>query len=195
MADDADPTDRELTGPAAPDSALSTSGEPPLARDEHPHAHRLSLIAVSLILVLLGGLAGWQGSQVREVRKAQQDRAEFLRVARQGALNLTTIGSATAEGDIQRILDISTGVFREDFQQRSQPFIDAVKQAHSTTSGSITDAGLQSVAGDGAQALVAVAVTTSNAAAAEQETRSWRMRISVQRTDSGVKVADVEFVP
>ncbi|MDG4668060.1 Mce protein [Mycobacterium sp. 236(2023)] len=158
-------------------------------------ADRLGLVVVTLIVVSLAGLVGWQATQVSEARKDQEERAIFLQVARQGALNLTTISHATAEQDVQRILDSSAGTFRDDFELRAQPFIDAVKNAQSTTTGSITEAGLEAQADGSAEAIVAVAVKTSIADAAEQETRSWRMRVALQRTDSGVKVVDVEFVP
>ena len=50
----------------------------------------------------------------------------FVQVARQGALNLTTIDCQSADADVQRILDSATGTFYDDFSKRSQPFIDVV---------------------------------------------------------------------
>jgi len=163
--------------------------------DDRIAATRIALVAVSLIVVALAGLVAWQLHQVSNVRKLGQERALYLEVAKQGALNLTTIAFTTVDSDIARILDSSTGAFHDDFEQRSQPFIDVVKQARSASVGSITDAGLVSVDADGASAIVAVTVKTSDAAAAEQEPRSWRMRILVERVDSGAKVSNVEFVP
>ena len=48
---------------------------------------------------------------------------------------------------------------------------------------------------DGADVLVAVTVKTSNAGAAEQEPRAWRMNITVQKVGDEAKVANVRFVP
>ena len=45
-----------------------------------------------------------------------------------------------------------------------------------------------------AQVLVAVTVKTSNAGAAEQEPRAWRMKITVQKVGDEAKVANVRFV-
>jgi len=47
-------------------------------------------------------------------------------VARQAALNLTTISYNTARGHIQRLLDMATGEFYDDLQQRTTPFVDVV---------------------------------------------------------------------
>jgi Mce-associated membrane protein len=119
----------------------------------------------------------------------------FLQVGRQGALNLTTIDWQHAEGDVQRILDSATGTFYDDFQKRSQPFVEVVKQAQSKSVGSIAEAGVESISGDSAQVLVAVTVKTSNAGAPDQAPRAWRMRISVQKVGDEAKVSNVEFVP
>jgi Mce-associated membrane protein len=116
-------------------------------------------------------------------------------VGRQGALNLTTISYTEADADVARILDSATGTFHDDFQKRSQPFIEVVKQAQSKTEGTVTAAGLESVKGDSAQVLVAVSVKTTNAGAPEPQPHAWRMRIDVQKVDDGVKVSNVGFVP
>jgi Mce-associated membrane protein len=69
-----------------------------------------------------------------------------------------------------------------------------VKQAKSTSVGTITEAGLESEESGHARVLVAVAVKTSNAGAPEQDPRTWRMRITVQKDGDQAKVSNVEFV-
>jgi len=76
-----------------------------------------------------------------------------------------------------------------------QPFVDVVRQTQSKSVGTVTEAGVESESGDQAQVLVAVSVKTSNAGAAQQQPRAWRMRISVQKAGASAKVSDVEFVP
>lgn len=146
-------------------------------------------------VVVLAMLVGWLGFRTYEARQAQTQQRQLLQAARQGALNLTTIDWQHADADVGRILDGATGQFYDDFAKRSRPFIDVLKQSKAVTVGTITEAGLESETGDGAQALVAVAVKTSNAGAPEQEARAWRMRVFVQKVDDGIKVSNVEFVP
>jgi Mce-associated membrane protein len=58
------------------------------------------------------------------------------------------------------------------------------------------EAGAESESDNEAQVLIAVTVNTSNVGAPELPPRSWRMRISVQKTgDDEAKVSNVEFVP
>lgn len=146
-------------------------------------------------LVALAGLTGWLGLHDQRARVAEQLRREMVQVARQGAVNLTTIDHQRVEQDVQRILDSSTGEFRDDFAGRAGPFIDAARQAQSTSVGTVTEAGLESVSGDEGRVLVALTVMTSNRGVPERQPKAWRVRVTVANTDDGVKVTRVEFVP
>jgi len=154
---------------------------------------RVMLVGLAVV-VALSGLAGWWGWRAYQIHQVQVQRSQFLQVARQGALNLTTIDWQHADTDVERILDSATGPFYDDFAERSQSFIDVVRQAQATTTGTIAEAGLESETPDSAQVLVAVNVETANVAAPEQTPRAWRMRLTVQKVDDQVKVSNVEFV-
>ncbi|HXY64436.1 MAG TPA: hypothetical protein VEI45_08830 [Mycobacterium sp.] len=154
-------------------------------------------IAVSVaIVVALVGLGGWLGFRVHQDDQVQAQRNLYVQVARQTAINLTTINYTEVDADIKRVLDSATGAFHDEFQNRSQPFVEVVKKVQSKSEGTISEAGLLSYTKDQAQVLVAVAVKTSMAAApADQEPRRWRMRLTVDRTEDSAKVSNVEFVP
>ncbi len=154
-------------------------------------------IAVSVaIIVALVGLGGWLGFRVYQDHQEQAQRNLYLQVARQTAINLTTINYTEVDADIKRVLDSATGAFHDEFQNRSQPFVEVVKKVQSKTEGTIAEAGLLSYTKDKAQVLVAIAVKTSMAGApADQEPRRWRMRLTVDKTGDGAKVSNVEFVP
>jgi Mce-associated membrane protein len=155
-----------------------------------------ALIAAGLIIVAgSGGAAGWLGYQAQLAREAKSQHSLFLQVARQAAVNLTTISYTEVDADIQRILDAATGAFRDDFQKRSGPFVEVVKQVQSKSEGTVNEAGFLNENREQAQVLLAVSVKTATAAAPEQEPRRWRLRIDVQKTTDGAKVSNVEFVP
>ena len=162
--------------------------------DSPARSVRRAVLSGSAIVVSLSVLVGWLGFRAYQAHQEQALQSQLLQAARQGALNLTTIDWQHAEGDMQRILDGATGQFYDEFASRSQPFIEVVKQAKSTSVGTITEAGLESEEGGHARVLVAVAVKTSNAGAPEQDPRAWRMRITVQKDGDQAKVSNVEFV-
>jgi Mce-associated membrane protein len=154
-------------------------------------------IAVGVaIIVALFGLGGWLGFRVHQDNQVQAQRNLYVQVARQTAINLTTINYAQVDADIKRVLESATGAFHDEFQNRSQPFVEVVKKVQSKSEGTISEAGLLSYTRDQAQVLVAVAVKTSMAEApADQEPRRWRMRLTVDKTGDSAKVSNVEFVP
>ncbi|MGA8546955.1 MAG: mammalian cell entry protein [Mycobacterium sp.] len=156
-----------------------------------------ALIAAGLVVIAaLAGVGGWLGYRVYQDREAQAQRNLYVQVARQTAVNLTTIDYTEVDADIKRILESATGNFFDDFQKRSQPFVDVVKKLQSKSEGTVSEAALLSETKDQAQVLVAVSVKTTVAAAPpEQEPRRWRMRIHVQQTGDGAKVSNVDFVP
>jgi Mce-associated membrane protein len=154
-------------------------------------------IAVGIaIIVALFGLGGWLGFRVHQDDQVQAQRNLYVQVARQTAINLTTINYSEVDADIKRVLDSATGAFHDEFQNRSQPFVEVVKKVQSKSEGTISEAGLLSYTKDQAQVLVAVAVKTSMAGAPpDQEPRRWRMRLTVDKTGDNAKVSNVEFVP
>lgn len=156
--------------------------------------HRLALGMGLVTIVAMTALASWLGYQAHQSHQASEQRQLYLQVARQGALNLTTIDWQHADGDVQRILDSATGRFYDDFSKRSQPFVDVVKKVKSKSVGTIAEAGLESQSREGAQVLVAISVKTALADAPDQNPRAWRMRITVRKVGSDLKISDVEFV-
>jgi Mce-associated membrane protein len=147
-------------------------------------------------IVALVGVAGWLGYRLHQDHQVQAQRNLYVQVARQTAINLTTISYTEIDADIKRVLDSATGAFHDEFQNRSKPFVEVVKKVQSKTEGTIAEAGLLTYTKDQAQVLVAVAVKTSLAAApADDEPRRWRMRVTVDKTGDGAKVSNVEFVP
>ncbi|WP_108923755.1 mammalian cell entry protein [Mycobacterium montefiorense] len=175
--------------------AESDAAEPDSAPQTRASKTGPAIVFGVVVTVALAILLCWLGFRVHQSQQAQAQRSQLLQVARQGALNLTTIDWRHADADVRRILDSATGEFYNDFSKRSQPFIEVLQQAKATTVGTITEAGLESQTADTAQALVAVSVQTSNAGENDPVPRVWRMRITVQKAGDQVKIANVGFVP
>ena len=146
-------------------------------------------------LVVLTAVCGWLGYSTYQEKKAAHLRQELIQVARQGAVNLTTIDFEHADDDVKRILESSTGQFFDEFSSRSAPFIEVVKKVQSKSAGTVTAAGIESVSGQEGQVLVAVTVKTTKRGVPDEQPRYWRMRMTVAKQGADAKVAKVEFVP
>ena len=191
---DALDVDDNVEDSAAESAADDADTAPPAPTKGPVSAPRRATLFGLAVVAALAVLVGWLGFHAHQSHQAQVQRSQFLQVARQGALNLTTIDWQHADADVRRIMDGSTGEFYDDFAKRSQAFIAVLKQAKASSVGTITEAGLESETADTAKALVAVSVQTSNAGVPEQVPRAWRMRIDVKKVGDQVKVDKVGFV-
>ena len=146
-------------------------------------------------LVILIAVTGWLGWQDIQIRRAEHLRDAMVQAGRDGVVALTTIDHEQVDEDVQRILDSSTGKFRDDFAQRADSFTEGARKAQSKSVGTVSEAGVESVDGDRGRVLVTLIVMTSNRGAPEQQPKVWRTRVTVDKDDGVYKVAAVEFIP
>jgi Mce-associated membrane protein len=149
-------------------------------------------VACTCALLAASGYMSW--SHQRALRH-QQRAAEFAAAARQGVVALFSIDHGKAKEDVQRILDNSTGQFREDFQREAKDFTQAAQDAKVVTEGTVQAAAVESMTDDSAVVLVAATSTVTNAAGAKQDPRPWRLSVNVARDGDRIKISKVEFVP
>jgi Mce-associated membrane protein len=181
---------------AVDESAVEPAPRVPRLRWIPRDATTLGLLASALCVCVLAGLVSWLGVTAYHARATQQQRQLFLQAGRQGALDLATIRYTDVDADVQRVLDASTGKFYDEFKSHTADFATAVRQAKSSSTGTVSEAGIESVDGDTARVLVSMAVRTATVQAQDQEPRHWRMRMTVKKVDQSLpKVVDVEFVP
>ncbi|MDJ0441100.1 hypothetical protein QNA26_29605 [Rhodococcus qingshengii] len=132
----------------------------------------------------------------RDAEAAKAQRLAYVQAARQGVVNILSVNFNTADSDVQRILDGATGAWRDEFSPQAAPFIDVVKQAQVVTTADITEAGLERIGDDDtAQVLIAATSKVTNAAGANEDPRSFRVRVSLSRDSGQLKVSKMEYVP
>lgn len=134
------------------------------------------------------------GKHAQVAADRAQDRAS-VEAARDGVMALLSIDHTRAKQDVQRVLDLSTGRFREDFASDADDFVKTAVDSQAVTKGSVSVAALQSVRDDSGVVLVAASSKVTNASGAKEDTRPWRMRVTVTRDGDIWKMSDVEFVP
>ncbi|MFI6431198.1 mammalian cell entry protein [Rhodococcus oryzae] len=175
------------------DADPAGAASPAVATGSRPRGALVAGTALlAVVAVLLATACGVMVWQHRSASELQSERETYLRVAREGALNLTTIDHNNAEADVQRVLDGATGEFYDDFDRRSQGFITVVRDAKVTTVGESAAAGIETEAADSATVLVQVASRVSNGTGAQDQQRVQRLRVTVDREQS--KISRVEYL-
>ena len=159
-----------------------------------PQVRRRVLIAGVVLVAILAVVCGWSGYLVYQDRAADRVRELFVETGKRVAVDVTTIDHMRAESDVRRVLDSATGTFRADFSGRSAALIDVVKRTQSTSVGTVTEAGLESLSGNEGRVLVSIAVTTETFGIAVKQPRYWRIRMTLVRDEDSAKVSKLDFV-
>lgn len=155
-------------------------------------------IAAAVLVVGIGalltvtGLMIWQHQRV-EAQRAH--RAQIVDAAKTGVAALLSIDYTHAKADVQKVIDLSTGTFKDDFTKGAEDFVKTAEQSKAVTVGSISAAALESDNGDSGVVLLAASSQVTNANGAKQDPRAWRMSVTVTRDGDKLKMSNVEFVP
>jgi Mce-associated membrane protein len=125
----------------------------------------------------------------------QQRRAEYSAAARQSVVTLMSLDFNKAKEDVQRIIDNSTGTFRDDFKNQADDFIKVAQESKVITEVTVNATAIDSMTDDSAVVLVSASSRVTNSAGAKQEPRSWRLSVNLERDGGQIKMSKVEFVP
>jgi Mce-associated membrane protein len=147
---------------------------------------------VTFTCLALTGLMLWQHREVTAQR--DQDR-RFVDAARAGVTALLSIDHTRAQADVQRVLDLSTGTFRDDFARSAEDFVKTALDSRAVTTGTVNAAALDTLDGDNGVVLVTATSEVTNANGADQDPRPFRISVTVTRDGDTAKMSDVEFVP
>lgn len=140
----------------------------------------------------LTGVMLWQH---REVAAQRSQDLQFVDAARAGVTALLSIDHSRAQADVARVLDLSTGPFREDFERSAEDFVKTAVDSKAVTTGTVNAAALDARDGDTGVVIVAATSEVTNVNGADQDPRPFRMSVTVTRDAGTPKISDVEFVP
>lgn len=156
------------------------------------------VLGIVVAVLSIAGLASTSAWIIVTHQQAEQQRsrnAEFAAAARQGVVTLMSLNFNRAADDVQRIVDNSTGQFKQDFEAQSKDFIRVAEESKVITDATVTATGVKNMTDDTADVLVAAYSTVTNAQGAKEEPRTWRLIVSMARDGGQLKVAKVEFAP
>ncbi|BBY41764.1 hypothetical protein [Mycolicibacterium celeriflavum] len=159
---------------------------------------RWKIVAAVLAIILTLAFAVASGFMVWHHRQAveeQERTAEFAAAARQSVVTLMSLDFNKAQENVKRIIDNSTGQFKEDFEAQAEDFARVAKDSKVVTEVTVNVAAVKSMTDNSATALVSATSRVTNSAGANQEPRSWRLMVDLVREGDQIKMSKVEFVP
>ena len=160
--------------------------------------HWLGLVCAAVVVLLLyaaGAAGGYMAWEHHVAVRDRQKSAEFVAGARQAVVALMSMGFQNARQNTQRVVDDSTGQFRDDFTKHLNDFTKDLEQSKVTTTVTVNGAAVQSIKGDSATVLVAATSDVSNSAGAQHEPRPWRLIVTMTRDGGRPKMSKLEFIP
>jgi Mce-associated membrane protein len=150
---------------------------------------------VVLCTCALLAASGYMVWQHRQAVQEQQRAAEYAAAGRQSVVTLMSLDFNKAQEDVDRIINNSTGSFRDDFKNQAADFVKVAQESKVITEVTVNAVGVQAMTKDSASVLVSATSRVTNAAGAKQEPRTWRLAVSLQRDGGQIKMSKVEFVP
>jgi Mce-associated membrane protein len=151
-----------------------------------------AVVVVAIASLVVTGIMVVQHQKVTALHAHQN---QLIDAARTGVTALLSIDYNRAKDDVQHVIDLSTGTFRDDFSRGADDFVQTAQKSKAVTVGTIKSAALEKDGGDTGVVLLAASSTVTNSNGAQKDPRAWRMSVTVARDGDKYKMSNVEFVP
>lgn len=171
------------------------SASTPARRRNAPRAWR-AVVGVVLAVLIICGAAGISGSMWwthRNVVERQQRTAEFMAAARSSITGLMSIDFTKARDDVQRVIDTSTGQFKDQFQASADDLIAALEQSKVNTTVTVDAVAVKEVTDDSAVVLVTATSRASSVSGPHRDPQIFRVVLTLERDRGQLKMSRVEF--
>ncbi|MGO9152900.1 hypothetical protein [Mycobacterium sp.] len=177
------------------DETVAGANEPARRRSRMPSASTLAKPVAIILILGFTAASGYMVWKSHEATRQRQRTAAFVTGARQGVINLTSLDFNRAKEDVQRVIDSSTGEFKDQFQQRAADFTRVVQESKAITEGTVNGAAVESMDEHSAKVLVCATSRVTNKPDAKDEPRMWRLKVTMADDGGQYKMSKVEFVP
>ncbi|MCV7228964.1 hypothetical protein [Mycolicibacterium komossense] len=197
-AEDEDDTNEASDGEASEDDLSDDDLDDPAEQRRFKLVWWWPAVAVTVaILVLCGSLfaTGYFIKQHHDATALSDLKSQFETGARQDVVNLMSLNFNSAQTDLQRVIDSTTGQFHDDFQKSAGDFLSVMKESKVVTTASVSAVAVESMTKDSAVVLVAAVSQVANTASGQPTPRNWRLSVTVNKVNDQIKMSRVEFVP
>lgn len=153
-----------------------------------------AVVAVISALVLAGS-GGVFFYHQHQANALHERRAEYIQVAKQTVINLSTMKDGTADQDIDRILSVVSGDLKAEYAQNRDLYKQIFQQIKVQSNGQVLAAAIEDEGPDSAHVLVLGQQTVTNASSNQPQLKDYRFRVTVTKDGSGnVTASKLEFV-
>jgi Mce-associated membrane protein len=159
-----------------------------------PKLSTLAQAAAILLILAFVTFSGYTLWEHHDVEQRQERTAAFVAGAKRGVVNMTSLDFNKAKEDVQRVIDSSTGEFKDDFARRAADFTKVIEQSKVVTEGTVNAAALVSMDEDSAVVLVSATSHITSSAGSKNGPLPWRLRVTVTEEGGQYKMSKVEFV-
>jgi Mce-associated membrane protein len=108
-------------------------------------------------------------------------------------VTLMSIDANKAREYVQRVIDNSTGKFKDDMQATAYDLTKAIEQSKVGVKVNVERVGVESMTDDSAVVLVAAKSVLTNADNRKRGPQAWRISIELQRDGGQFKISKVDF--
>lgn len=168
-----------------------TEVDPP-ARSRRGIAVLAALAALLLVAAVVLGVV--VKGQVDDRNRLTDARTAALAAGRQMIVNLDSISASTVDRDLQRVLDGSTGKFKEQFARAKEQLKTLVVQRKTVSKGEVLSAGVVRADAESATLLVAANRRVKDSTATTDQVAHDRWKLEMEKRGGKWLVADLEPV-
>jgi Mce-associated membrane protein len=164
--------------------------------DDVTRGPRVKVTSVVLALVLLALLvsSGLFGREWREAARQEDREAAVLDAARDQAIAFTTLDYRDVDEDVQRVLDGSTGAFREQYEASLAQLKELSVANQAVSEGTVLEAGLVSLDDRSARVIVVADSQVTNSSTRAPQPRHYRLQLDLSLANGEWLTSDLQFV-
>lgn len=161
-----------------------------------PRRRRRVALAAAAVLAAAGvALTATMLVKHGQLAAQRADESRRIEAARTAVTALLSIDHTRARADVERVLELTSGTFRDDFARSADDFVSTAERYQTVTTGEVKAAALETMTADSAVVLVAAVSQVTNASGAREDPRPFRMSVTVTRDGGQFTMSGLEFVP
>lgn len=154
----------------------------------------LLISAIAVALVASGAVGGYLQWKHYAAERQRALAAEFNAAARQGVVNLMSVDFNDAESNVRRLVDNSTGSFKDELRTAAEPLARSLMESKVTTTVTVNSTAVESMSADSGVVLVAASTEVRAADSGDRKPAQWRISVTLSRDAGQLKISRVDFV-